>query len=225
VLLDFGAARRAVAEMSQALTGIVKAGYSPYEQYSSDRRLQGTWSDIYALGATLYRAIAGGPPEEATLRLDDDRMVAATLVGRGRYRSGFLAAIDASLKVRPSARPQSVVELRRLLAEERGHSFDRLLRTLRPAGELAAPPSSPHQPKRALASTWQRWPSIIAALGAILVGAYGGYPFTQREPSEVIRPGENSDLLEEETGNQKQAEPKRQPGIQAHKRQQEAPNK
>ena len=36
VLLDFGAARRAVAEMSRSLTGIVKAGYSPHEQYSSD---------------------------------------------------------------------------------------------------------------------------------------------------------------------------------------------
>jgi serine/threonine protein kinase len=41
VLLDFGAARRAVGEMSRALTGIVKAGYSPQEQYATDGRLQG----------------------------------------------------------------------------------------------------------------------------------------------------------------------------------------
>jgi serine/threonine protein kinase len=41
VLLDFGAARRAVAEMSRSVTGIVKAGYSPHEQYTSDNRLQG----------------------------------------------------------------------------------------------------------------------------------------------------------------------------------------
>jgi hypothetical protein len=40
VLLDFGAARRAVAEVSRSLTGIVKAGYSPHEQYSSDSRQQ-----------------------------------------------------------------------------------------------------------------------------------------------------------------------------------------
>ena len=55
VLLDFGAARRAVAEMSRSLTGIVKAGYSPQEQYATDSRLQGPWSDLYAFGATLYR--------------------------------------------------------------------------------------------------------------------------------------------------------------------------
>ena len=64
VLLDFGTARRAVAEKSRALTGIVKAGYSPQEQYAADSRLQGPWSDLYAFGGTLYRAVTGKAPEE-----------------------------------------------------------------------------------------------------------------------------------------------------------------
>lgn len=54
ILLDFGAARRAVAEMTKMLTGIVKSGYSPHEQYATDGRLQGPWSDLYAFGATLW---------------------------------------------------------------------------------------------------------------------------------------------------------------------------
>jgi hypothetical protein len=57
VLLDFGAARRAVAEESRSLTGIVKAGYSPQEQYATDGRLQGPRTDIYAFGATRYRIV------------------------------------------------------------------------------------------------------------------------------------------------------------------------
>src|SRR5689334_1487742 len=117
VLLDFGAARRAVAEMSQVFTGIVKAGYSPHEQYSSDGRLQGPWSDLYALGGTLYRAVSGHPPEEATMRFDEDRMPPAVAVGRGHYRPGFLAAIDMCLKVRHSQRPRSVAQLRPMLLE------------------------------------------------------------------------------------------------------------
>jgi serine/threonine protein kinase len=85
VLLDFGAARRAVAEMTKTLTGIVKSAYSPHEQYATDGRLQGPWSDLYAFGATLYRAITGKPPEEATLR-----MTARSIHGSGEH-AGRLA--------------------------------------------------------------------------------------------------------------------------------------
>ena len=115
VLLDFGAARRAVAEMSRSLTGIVKAGYSPHEQYASDGRLQGPWSDLYAFGATLYRAVTGKPPEESMLRVDEDSMRPAVEAARGDYRREFLAAIDACLKVRHAERPRSVAQLRPML--------------------------------------------------------------------------------------------------------------
>src|SRR5262249_37821823 len=115
VLLDFGAARRAVAQMSRKLTGIVKAGYSPHEQYSANNRLQGPWSDLYALGGTLYRAVTGQAPEEATLRVDEDRMAPATLAAKPGYRAAFLSGIDACLKIKQADRPQSVAQLRALL--------------------------------------------------------------------------------------------------------------
>ncbi len=130
VLLDFGAARRAVAEKSHDLTGVVKAGYSPHELYTSNSRLQGPWSDLYAFGGTLYRAVKGRPPDEATLRVSDDRMpLAAGDIKKGRYRPEFLMAIDACLKVRAGDRPQSVAELRPMLLEpaaKKVRSFPRL---------------------------------------------------------------------------------------------------
>ena len=197
VLLDFGAARRAVAEMSQVFTGIVKAGYSPHEQYSSDGRLQGPWSDLYALGGTLYRAISGHPPEEATMRFDEDRMPPAAEVGRGQYRANFLAAIDTCLKVRHSQRPRSVAQLRPMLLEgERVSglnrpsfnrpSFNRVVEALKAPkrSQMRAPPTVVRTASQAAAGLARHWPTILAGFLAVLAGAYGGYYFTRTQPAE-----------------------------------------
>ena len=116
MLLDFGAARRVAAEHSTTMTGLVKQGYSPQEQYTTDGRAQGPWTDIYALGATLYHAVAGAPPTESTSRMIDDTMVPAVELGGG-YRPGFLAGIDAAMAVRPKDRVQSIADLREWLFE------------------------------------------------------------------------------------------------------------
>ena len=159
VLLDFGAARRAVAEATRALTGVIKAGYSPHEQYTSNSRLQGPWSDLYALGGTLYRAVTGQAPEEATLRVGDDRMPSAVKAANGDYRPRFLAAIDACLKVMPSERPQSVAQLRAMLL---GQSFYRKLAI---RCRISPPAFGP--------AAW-RWLASAATALALLAGGYGG---------------------------------------------------
>ena len=130
VLLDFGAARRADATAGEGLTGVVKAGYSPPEQYASNCRLQGPWSDFYALGGTLYRAVTGRAPEEAMLRLDSDCMATAAKAANGKYRPGFLGAIDACLEVKHSDRPRCGKMLRSLLFGRRLWPTAGRLRTL-----------------------------------------------------------------------------------------------
>lgn len=117
-LIDFGSARQAVAERSEMMSAIVKNGFSPLEQYSSSGKAQGPWSDIYALAATLYRAISGKTPNEATERQIDDELlpIAETVENPQAYRRNFLDGIDRALRLRPGERPQSVSQWRPVLS-------------------------------------------------------------------------------------------------------------
>ena len=114
VLLDFGSARQALSMATQTLTSLVSPGYAPYEQYYSKSDQQGPWTDIYGLGATLYRAIAGKAPLDAVdrsraiLKGEQDIFVPASQTGKGRYSERFLLAIDHALQFKEEDRPQTI---------------------------------------------------------------------------------------------------------------------
>ncbi len=114
LLLDFGSARHAVGRRTRTLTTLVSPGYAPFEQYFSKGHAQGPWTDIYALAATLYKAISGRPPlsavdrSECLLKGVPDCFVPVREIGAGHYSPAFLAAIDHGLAFRAEHRPQSV---------------------------------------------------------------------------------------------------------------------
>lgn len=118
VLLDFGSARAAVNTKTRSVSAIIKAGYSPIEQYTTDVEAQGAWTDIYALAATLYRVVTGEVPQESTSRQLVDRLVPAHQAAEGRYRHTFLQAIDKGLTLDPAARPQSIADWREALLHQ-----------------------------------------------------------------------------------------------------------
>ena len=123
VLLDFGSAGQTAAVASHGLA-VVTPGYAPLEQYGLGA--QGPWTDLYAMGATLYWAVAGKkPPDAETRKADPKAYSRAVEAGRGVYGDAFLRAIDWALTTDPAKRPRSVAEFQRALCADHPASLER----------------------------------------------------------------------------------------------------
>ena len=158
VLIDFGSARREMAQQSKTVSALVKPGYSPYEQYAETGRQQGPWTDIYSLGATLYMAMTGRRPADSPSRMVQDELVPAQAASLAAYRPGFLSAVDRALRLRIDERPQSVGAWRHELMApaESPQAADSPRRplavgNLREAERAVPPPPAPQPPPQALA--------------------------------------------------------------------------
>ena len=117
-LIDFGAARQSMNlnvqnVQQQSVSVILKPGYAPEEQYRSHGR-QGPWTDIYALGATMYRTLTGRIPPEALDRLENDTLVPPSKLGI-RIPAYAEAAILRAMAVHAENRFQTVDEFRAAL--------------------------------------------------------------------------------------------------------------
>jgi serine/threonine protein kinase len=105
-LIDFGAARAAMADRTKTMTAIFTPGYAAPEQFTSAK--QGPWTDIYGLSATLHYAITGRAPPSAFDRLMEDTYVPLAGSAPQGFDGRLLRGIDAGLSLALEKRPSSI---------------------------------------------------------------------------------------------------------------------
>ena len=112
-LIDFGAARQALADESRSFSVILKKGFAPLEQYRR-RGNQGPWTDIYALAATIYQILTGQRVPEAPERMMQDSLKPPEVYNPGIPKGGSDAIVKA-LSILPEDRQQTVRQFRQQL--------------------------------------------------------------------------------------------------------------
>lgn len=85
-------------------------GFSAPEQYAASE-FEGKYTDIYALGAILYRLVTGIDPESADERKMQDNQRPARAVNR-EVPAFLSAGISRAMRIIPAERLQTVAELR-----------------------------------------------------------------------------------------------------------------
>lgn len=204
-LIDFGSARAAdVADPDGVTRALVKYGYSPPEQYDDTSTALGPWTDIYALAATLRRAITNDVPPDAMSRVSGSKLAPLRGSARARgFRPAFLDALDHALELDRRARPQSIADWRVALFAEgppkprgQGPAFAATKPFERPDESLTVPDLTVVR-RSARKPVVSRW-AAAAILGVLLIaGGIAGFVFTSgdKEKTESVAAAPVSDAV------------------------------
>ena len=172
VLIDFGSARMSVGA-TMTMTSMVTHGYSPIEQYQTKGRM-GPWTDIYAIGAVMCRAITGEKPPVAADRVIEDDFQWVSNRKPAGYDETFLNAVDWALRVRVEDRPQSVASFSEHLSVVRAATPPPIPSKIDPSPQPLAEEKTPiQQPVESKPNSNK--PKLVAVFFVTLILSLAGY--------------------------------------------------
>ena len=161
-LLDFGAARQALRDRSQRMSVILKVGYAPEEQYRSTGN-QGPWTDVYAVGATLYHLLTGSIPPPSIDRLAEDTIQSPSALGSDIAPDAEQALMTA-LSIKAAHRYPTIQDFQAAIG---------VPQSIRPVPPPPPPPPGP----------LPSWVMPAAGAGIVILAFLGGFLIFQRKPA------------------------------------------
>ena len=221
MLIDFGSARQAIAAAGHQIVALTY-GYAPIEQYP-DKGKPGPWTDVYSIGAAMYRCITGKRPDDAleryraVLKYQTDPLIPAAKAGAKRYQQNLLECVDWAMQLHPQERPQSARELQDALMGKIRRAQQKQAPVMQPFARPATARPEPFRtaapPRRRKARSWAApaliLATLIAAAAVFRPEVLKWWPVTDM-PQTTPRPQEQQPA---ESPREQQAAPARRPGV------------
>jgi len=177
VLIDFGASRQYIEGVTMVQTTILTPGFAPPEQYN-EKNKRGSFTDIYALGATFYYLLTAVKPMLATDRLANKMPTPFELSPKISLSASN--AIVKAMNLRVENRFNSIIDFQNEL-----HKNEK---------NIIAKPNQPNPVKRANDSkgsskSLKFSPAIISLFAVIVILAFGfsiiGFPLSRTTSEKV----------------------------------------
>jgi serine/threonine protein kinase len=115
LLLDFGATQSAFKGNKRAGAHTLTLGFAPIEQHR--RGHIGAWTDLYAVGASMYACMGGKAPISSPERAERDKLKPAVKQFKRYYSRQLLETVDWCLQMNQTERPQTVDDLAAALSQ------------------------------------------------------------------------------------------------------------
>src|SRR5262249_4772299 len=203
-LIDFGAARAAMAGRSTTMTAIFTPGYAAAEQYTSTEL--GPWTDIYGLSPTITHPLTGKIPPSSIERVLKETYVPLRELKPEGYPAELLVGIDAGMETLLAARPQNIPEWRHMLRTGERHSApleatqveDRTVRLARVAGRGGK--------VRINLSGPALWGAVAAAVLVLAGGGYLAFNSSQPTTSATVSLNLTTEQLEQVLAERRKAD-------------------
>ena len=164
VLIDFGASKHyddETGENTSTLLGINTKGYAPVEQVNQSFKSFSPATDIYALGATLYKLLTGITPQSSTLLHSEEATLAPL---PSTISPATRKAVESAMQLLRKHRPQTVEEWMVMLVDDEKTNVDVVEPDPTPAHKPKPQPAPGSKPARQLGWKW-----IISGVAAAAI--------------------------------------------------------